>query len=251
MQARTASKREVGDGGQLPLLIAPTPRRKRRVKRGRPKQAGAGTPHQRRPSLSPHHPVHVVLRVVKAIGSLRRRLAYHAIRNATITVAERRDFQIVHLSLQRTHIHLLVEADDRKALSRGMQSFQIAAAKQLNRLLSKGGPRRRGRVFSDRYYAEIIKSPRQAHHALSYVLNNWRKHAEDRDPRMHGWTFDWFSSGWTFPDWAERPDAHFLPRPPPTYESLIVRRPSTWLLCEGYKKHGPISFHAIPSAHQR
>ena len=108
--------------------------------------------------LSPRHPVHVVLRVVGALGNLRRRLAYHAVRAATIVVAERDDFRIVHLSLQRTHIHMLVEAADRHALARGLQSFQISAAKHLNRMLSKGrpGPRRRGRVFSDRYYAEAI-----------------------------------------------------------------------------------------------
>src|ERR1051325_11548996 len=32
------------------------------------------------------------------------------------------------------------------------------------------GPRRRGTVFPDRYHAEIITSPTQARHALSYVV---------------------------------------------------------------------------------
>ncbi len=234
---------------QLPLLVAPTPRRKRKAKRGRPKKVGAGVPHGRRPSLSRHHPVHVVLRVVRAVGSLRRRVAFRAIREATIVTLERQDFRIVHLSLQRTHIHLLVEASDRRALSRGMQGFQISAAKHLNRMISKGrpGPRRKGRVFSDRYYAEIIETPRQARHALSYVLNNWRKHVEDRDPRMAGWTFDWFSSAWTFPDWKELIDDPFLHLPPPTYEPLIVRRASTWLLGTGWKQCGLISFREVPS----
>ena len=193
--------------------------------------------------------MHVVLRIVGAVGSLRRRLAYHAIREATIVAAQREDFRIVHVSLQRTHIHLLVEADHRRALSRGMQSFQISAAKHLNRMISKGkpGPRRRGRVFSDRYHAEIIDSPRRARRALSYVLNNWRKHAEDRDPRVGGWAFDWFSSGWSFPDWAELIDDPMFHPSPPTYEPLIVRRPTTWLLRTGWKRHGLISYREIPS----
>jgi putative transposase len=154
------------------------------------------------------------------------------------------------LSLQRTHIHLLVEASDRRALSRGMQSFQISAAKHLNRMISKGrpGPRRRGRVFSDRYYAEIIDSPRQARHALSNVLNNWRKHVEDHDPRVAEWTYDWFSSAWSFPDWAELIDDPFFHPPPPTYEPLLVRRPDTWLLSTGWKQHGLISYREVPSA---
>ncbi|HEY0192027.1 MAG TPA: hypothetical protein VGC42_12995, partial [Kofleriaceae bacterium] len=89
--------------------------------------------------------------------------------------------------------------------------------------------------------------PRQARHALSYVLNNWRKHIEDRDPRITDWTFDWFSSGWTFPDWAELTHEPFLHLPPPTYEPLLVCRPATWLLRTGWKLHGLISYREVPS----
>jgi len=235
---------------QLPLLVAPTPRRKRKAKTGRKKQQGAGVSHQRRPALSSRHLVHVVLRVVGAVGSLRRRLAYRAVQAATIVAVQRQDFRIVHLSLQRTHIHLLVEADDRRALSRGMQSFQISAAKHLNRMISKGrpGPRRKGRVFSDRYYAETITSPLQARRALSYVLNNWRKHQEDRDARLASWDYDWFSSAWSFPDWAERADDPVFHPPPHGHEPLLVRRPTTWLLSTGWKKHGLISYREVPSS---
>jgi len=41
------------------------------------------------------------------------------------------------------------------------------------------GVRRRGQVFADRYHAVTLTSPRQVHHALAYVLNNWRRHRED------------------------------------------------------------------------
>jgi len=37
--------------------------------------------------------------------------------------------RILHVSTQRTHIHLLVEADHKDALASGMQGFQISAAK--------------------------------------------------------------------------------------------------------------------------
>src|SRR5689334_22740570 len=147
-----------------------------------PKGARAGSPHKERPFLHARYPVHVSLRVVGAVGNLRRRCVYQAVREATLTTARRDDFRIVHLSIQRTHIHLLVEANDKRALAAGMQGFQISAAKHLNAAISKGrpGPRRRGTVFPDRYHAEIITSPTQARHALSYVVNNWRKHEEDR-----------------------------------------------------------------------
>src|SRR5262249_4107035 len=147
-----------------------------------PKGARAGSPHKERPFLHARYPVHVTLRVVGAVGNLRRRCVYQAVREATLTTARREDFRIVHLSIQRTHVHLAVEADDKAALASGMQGFQISAAKHLNAAISKGkpGPRRRGAVFPDRYHAEIITSPRQARHALSYVLSNFRKHEEDR-----------------------------------------------------------------------
>jgi len=227
---------------------------KRRGAGRKPKGRRAGSPHTTRPALKARHPVHIVLRAVAAVGSLRRRFTYKAIREATLTTARREDFRIVHLSIQRTHLHLLVEADHEGALASGLQGFQISAAKHLNAAISKGkpGPRRRGTVFPDRYHAEIITSPRQARHALKYVLSNWRKHEEDRRPPMSEWKVDWFSSAAMFPGWAEyRPyeEEPFLWRGPDTYDPLIVYQPRTWLLREGWKQHGAtISCHEAPSA---
>ena len=94
-----------------------------------PKGPRAGSPHKQRPYLHARYPVHVTLRVVAAVGNLRRRCVYEAIREATLTTARRENFRIIHLSVQRTHVHLLVEADDKAALASGMQGFQISAAK--------------------------------------------------------------------------------------------------------------------------
>jgi len=215
-----------------------------------PKGARAGSPHKARPILQARHPVHVTLRAIAAVGSLRRRVTYRAIREATLTTARRERFRIVQLSIQRNHVHLIVEADNKEALAAGMQGFQISAAKHLNAAISKGkpGPRRRGTVFPDRYHAEIITSPSQARHALSYVMNNFRKHHEDRISPMNEWKIDWFSSAATFPGWAEYGDQAFLWRGPETYDPLIVYQPRTWLLKEGWKRTGEISCHAVPSA---
>src|SRR5262249_365394 len=77
---------------------------------------------------------------------------------ATRSVPE--NFRIVQLSIQRTHVHLIVEADNKQALATGMQGFQVSAVKHLNAAISKDrpGPPRRGTVFPDRYHAEIITS---------------------------------------------------------------------------------------------
>src|SRR5262249_58192322 len=96
---------------------------------GKPKGRRAGSPHKTRPKLNARYPVHVVLRAIAAVGNLRRRVTYRAIREATLTTARREDFRIVHVSIQRTHIHLLVEANHKDALASGLQGFQISAAK--------------------------------------------------------------------------------------------------------------------------
>jgi REP element-mobilizing transposase RayT len=252
VEKRTAARAKRCSAPEQLVLFKPRGGKRRGAGRP-PKGKRAGSPHKERPFLHARYPVHVTLRVVDAVGNLRRRCVYQAVREATLTTARRESFRIVQLSIQRTHIHLLVEADDKAALARGLQGFQISAAKHLNAAISKGkpGPRRRGVVFPDRYHAEIITSPRQARYALNYVMNNWRKHREDLHAPMSGWTIDWFSSAAMFPGWAEYGDEPFLWRGPPTYDPLVVYQPRTWLLREGWKKSGPISCHEVPSASQQ
>ncbi|HEX8109494.1 MAG TPA: transposase [Kofleriaceae bacterium] len=239
------SKREPKRRGQRELF-----RRggKRRGAGRKPKGARAGERHQARPEFKPYHPLHVVMRVAPEVGSLWRRAMYKALRDATITAALRERFRIVHISLQRTHVHLLVEADHKTALARGMQGFTISAARHINTALGSGARRRRGKVFADRYHVEVITTPTRARHALGYVLGNWRKHGEDRDGLASTWLVDPFSSGISFPDWAELEGQPWMWPIRETYDPLMVRRPQTWLLREGWKVGGrAISARDVPS----
>jgi hypothetical protein len=156
----------------------------------------------------------------------------------------------VELSIQRSHLHLIVEASDEVALARGMQGFQVSAARRVNAALATGDRkrRRRGSVFSDRYHAGIITTPRQARHTIAYVLGNWRKHREDLNPAVRGWKLDWFSSAPSFAGWSER-----LAGPTPCgYVALHVRAAQTWLMREGWKKCSPtISMAEIPSMNRK
>jgi putative transposase len=214
----------------------------------KPKGSRSGTSHCERPEVRLRHPLHVVLRVVPAVGSLRRRDMYRALREATIVAAMRERIRIVQISLQRNHVHLLVEAESKLALSRGVQGFEISAARNINAMLGEDRyRRRRGRVFADRYFAEAITSPRRAHHALNYVINNWRKHREDQHGEAMTWLVDPFSSGVLFPDWEELQGKDFMWPIRKTYDPLVVRRPQSWLLREGWRRHGPISARSVPS----
>src|SRR5690349_1907682 len=85
----------------------------------KPNGARAGSKHQARLPIKASDALHVVMRVVPAVGNMRRRSLYKAMRDATITAALRERFRIVHLSIQRTHVHMLAEADSAKALARG------------------------------------------------------------------------------------------------------------------------------------
>ena len=119
---------------------------------GRPARGPiASEPHRTRPPVSAHFPVHVTARVVPAAAGLHRGRTYRAIRRALIVSLARTDFRIVELAVRARSIELVVEADDRLALARGMQGFQVAAARHLNRTLARSGP-----VFPDRYRARSL-----------------------------------------------------------------------------------------------
>ena len=203
-------------------------------RRGRPPKRGKHDPdHVARPEVVARHPVHVVLRVTREVGTLRTRHAYRAVRGALATCAARTDYRVVHVSIQANHVHLLVEADDKRALTRGMQGFAISAAKRLNRELR----RRRGDVFPFRYHATPVTSPTQARNAIAYILNNWRRHKNDvRAP----WRIDPYSSAEQFHGW-ETPHGYR-----PRAEPLPCVRPTSWLLTDGWTRADPITLDEVP-----
>jgi REP element-mobilizing transposase RayT len=180
------------------------------------------------------------MRVVAAVGSLRRHKAYEVIRHALGRVATRPDARVVQVSIQGDHLHLVVEADNRQALARAVAAFKISMARQLNRAL--GG--RRGPVFADRYHAEAITSPRQARHTLAYVLNNWRHHEHDRWAQRDDFTVDPFASAVGFDVWRE--PALVPSRHPLGYAPLPVARPTAWLLTTGWRRHGLLDVFETP-----
>jgi REP element-mobilizing transposase RayT len=190
--------------------------------------------------------VHVTLRVVVPISTLRRPDAYHAIRRALYAVIDRDDFRIVHLGIERDHLHLIAEADSHISLSAGMRAFETSAAQRLNRAISiaTGSPCL-GKVFEDRYHARLITSPTQARNSISYVLNNWRRHGLDRGMETMFWEVDYYSSGPGFDGWQELDESPFLYETP-DYSRLSVCRPRTWLLRTGWRRAGNISMRDVP-----
>ena len=69
-------------------------------------------------------------------------------------------------------LHLLIEAESKQELARGLQGLAIRIAKNLNRFWR----RRAGSVFAERYFARAVETAKEIKRALAYVLSNARKH---------------------------------------------------------------------------
>lgn len=215
------------------------PRSKRGGKRknaGRPAVIAGRQAHAPRPEHARRFPVHVTLKVVRDMPRLRQRHLYAVLREAFRRGGDRDTFRLVHYSVQSNHLHLLCEAEDKTALSRGMQGLAIRMARGLNRRLD-----RRGKVFFDRYHATALRSPFQTRRALVYVINNFLKHERSTE-RIAG-PVDPFSSAAHFDGWRHRP--------PPFVRidagARVCAAARTWLLADGWRRHGPIRFGEAPA----
>ena len=109
--------------------------------------------------------MHIIARVGLAIGS---RAARSAIARALDLSLARADFRIVHLGVRLrardAQLELIAFARDRLALARGMQGFQVSAARSLNR-----AARRTGCVFPDRYRARILATRAAMRRAIAGI----------------------------------------------------------------------------------
>lgn len=197
----------------------------------RPKGEVSGVSHHTRGDVSSRHPVRVTLRTKSELGSLRKKRIHGVIRSALGEGCDIGPFRICHYAVQPNGILLIVEADDRTALSRGMQGVNVRIAKGLNRLWERNGS-----VFSDRYETEVLRSSQAVRDALCYVLNNGRLHenipAGEADP---------FSSAAYFDGWVQPPRSieHVQGVPP-------VARPRSAALKTGWRKHGLLDVNEVP-----
>jgi REP element-mobilizing transposase RayT len=167
---------------------------------------------------------------------LRSKGEYAALRAAFAAGCDRNGFRLTHYAVLDDHLHFLVEARDRRALSRGVQGLLIRVAKALNRLWQRSGT-----VFADRYHDRILKTPREVRNALVYVLANGKKHAaEGREVSVPA-AIDTFTSAPWFDGFRETIVARGL-------EAIVrpVTDARTWMLTIGWRRHGLLSVHELP-----
>ena len=86
-----------------------------------------------RTAVSPKHPHHVTVRVRSGTWNLRSQRGFSCLATALREVRARPGFRVVHYSVQGNHVHMLVEGDDRRAMSNGLRAVLIRFAKRSTR----------------------------------------------------------------------------------------------------------------------
>jgi REP element-mobilizing transposase RayT len=140
--------------------------------------------------------------------------------------------RLVQFSIQSNHLHLIAEAEDRRALSRAMQGLAVRLARRLNARIG-----RRGTVFSDRYHARALRTPLEVRRALLYVLHNHRHHAGKHRPTA----LDPLSSAAYFDGFGDC-------APPAVNAHAPVVASLTWLLRIGWRRHGFLGIDEAPAS---
>jgi len=228
------------------------------VRAGAGRKPGTGRrpmPHRSRPPHTSSHPVHVTLR--SCFRPLRHPFVFPTVRAAIAAVSRQRstrpvgmrrvrhDFRIVHFSVQADHIHLIVEARDKRTLSNAVRGLSVSIARRLNALVNRTGP-----VFADRWHGRALTTPRAVRTAVVYVLGNHRKHGSQRggvDPYSSAPYFDGFRESRGTPPFER--DARCVPRAlaPPESERPVALAPTTWLLRVAWRQRGSISIDESPA----
>jgi REP element-mobilizing transposase RayT len=204
----------------------------------KPKGRVAGPSHAARPENPAQFPLLVTQRLGAGLPSLRKPAEVEVLRTVFAEAANRAEFRIVHFSVQTNHLHYICEARNKLELTRGMRSLGVKIARRLNRLWKRRGP-----VFAERFHARALETPAEVRNALSYVLNNARKHGhlgDGVDPYSSGPWFDGWNAG-------VAPARRRAPcRPIAKGEATWTSPAETWLLRLGWRRRGLIDPREIP-----
>jgi hypothetical protein len=150
---------------------------------------------------------------------------------------------VAHYSIQRDHVHMIVEAHGREALARGMKSVAARLARAVNRVFSRSGP-----VLDGRFHHRVLRTPREVRNALAYVLLNARRHwAKARGGRRPPVRLDEASSARWFDGWQRVSRARLQPPGDIRAGARCEVAPArTWLLRVGWRRHGLVDPVEVP-----
>jgi REP element-mobilizing transposase RayT len=159
---------------QLKLVLR-THGGKRRGAGRKPKGPKALVSHAARPGFDRPTPVHVTLRVRGDVPSLRSARRFAIVRACFAAARGLHGLRLGEFSVLGNHLHLVVEADSKRALSSGMLGLCTRLARRLNDFLRRGG-----KLFADHYHARLLRTPTEVWRAIRYVLGNAERHYRER-----------------------------------------------------------------------
>jgi REP element-mobilizing transposase RayT len=221
--------------------------------------------HAARPELTVNEALHITLKVKPGLPNLRSGGRFRAVLAGLRAFCKFdmqeeggcKGFRLAHFAVMGDHIHLVVEADSKRALSRGMQKLTMSVSRRLNahsvrrcggNLRPRGPlsvrPGWLGKVFRERYHARPLRTPTETRNAIAYVIFNADKHFGRKsgpvvpDPYSSAAYFDGFFELATFYRFtaSHRGGAG----PPNASESdrddLPVTTPEGWLLRSGWRR---------------
>jgi REP element-mobilizing transposase RayT len=200
--------------------------------------------HQVRPGHRAAEPVHVTLR--SGFRPLRSAFVFPTLRGAIRDLNQRwkERFRVVHFSVQSDHLHLLVEAVDRRALLGGVRGLSVSVARRVNRLVF-----RRGGCL--RIAGMAVRCPRREP-SVTRSSTCWGTSGSTNHREAKRWThslrlpiFRGLQRLQGSPSRSElrRIAGRDVARGSPVLE------PRTWLLRAGWRRHGLISIREAPRRH--
>jgi REP element-mobilizing transposase RayT len=209
---------------------------KRRGAGRKPKGKEALVSHNRRDDHKVRFPLHVTLKLATGLPSLRKTAPFQVVQRALVAAADRFGCRVVHYSVQSNHLHLIVEAEDNRAVARAMNGLSVRIAHGLNKLW-----KRTGSVFADRFHSRALRTPTDVRNVLLYVLRNTERHGvtylDGPDPFTSGESFD----GWKRPlDLADSSLARLggMDATRAAEVRALFGQARTWLLRVGWQRHG-------------
>jgi putative transposase len=116
--------------------------------------------------------------------------------------------------VQHNHVHLIVEAGNRRRMSEGLRALLIRVARGLNRVMGSSGAR-----FADRFHEHVLKTPNEVRNALRYVIGNRASHLAR---------------------WGRVPTPAFADPFSSIASHAPISPPESWLLLKGWTRAGPI-----------
>lgn len=215
---------------------APAPSGPPRRPGRKPNGVRAGVPHLPREPFRSSHPLHVTLKAVPGLPSLRSRRAFRVVRDSLAATRAELGVRVVHFSVQSNHVHLVVEARNRASLGNGFRGIGIRLAKRLNFALKRSGA-----VLVDRFHSRVLRTPIAVRRVLAYVLGNARRHAAQGGKVLaRGWVDPCSSAPWF--DGFTRSHCEAAQGPSPALAA------KTWLLRSGWRLHGLLDPDHVPGA---